>query len=73
MADFIEGRRAVEEALKAGVPIRKVYLQAPAKEEPADEAADSRTRPAGPARQEGPAGPRRQGSRTRPHRCRRRP
>ena len=42
MADFIEGRRAVEEALKAGVPIRKVYLQAPAKEEPADEAADSR-------------------------------
>ncbi len=31
MADYIEGRRAVEEALKAGVPIRKVYLQAPAK------------------------------------------
>ena len=27
MADYIEGRRAVEEALKAGVPIRKVFVQ----------------------------------------------
>ncbi len=42
MADYIEGRRAVEEALKAGVPIRKVYLQAPAKEDGAEEAVDAR-------------------------------
>lgn len=28
MADYIEGRRAVEEALRAGVPIRRVLVQA---------------------------------------------
>lgn len=28
MAEYIEGRRAVEEALRAGVPIRKAYVQA---------------------------------------------
>ena len=42
MADYIEGRRAVEEALKAGVPIRKVFVQAPAKQAE-EEAQDSRT------------------------------
>ena len=28
MADYIEGRRATEEALRAGVPIRCAYVQA---------------------------------------------
>lgn len=30
MADYIEGRRAVEEALRAGVPIKRIYVQAAA-------------------------------------------
>ena len=28
MSDYIEGRRAVEEALRAGVPIRRALVQA---------------------------------------------
>ena len=43
MSDYIEGRRAVEEALKAGVPIRKVFLQAPPKPEELSEQEEART------------------------------
>ncbi len=44
MADYIEGRRAVEEALRAGVPIRRAFVQAAAPGAPGSHASADRAR-----------------------------
>jgi len=62
MADYIEGRRAVEEALRAGVPIKRVLVQSQPKPQAAAPAAKGRDqRDAGKPGKPGKAGGRQAG------------